>query len=146
MDVTEAIRSRKSIRGYKPTPVPSEVLREVLDIASRSPSSDNAQTWEITVVTGKVLDNIKWGNVEKLNSGATPAPEFNFDRLDGDYRQRQVEVAMQLYRLMGISREDRDKRRWWWERGFRFFDAPAPARQKQYPNQIPFFQQLALTD
>ena len=125
MDIVEAICSRQSIRGYKPTPVTKEALREILDIATRSPSSDNAQTWEITVVTGEVLDNIKWGNVEKFTSGVAPNPDFALNRLEGVYRQREVELAIQLFQLMGITREDRDKRAQWRQRGFRFFDAPA---------------------
>ena len=125
MDVIEAICSRQSIRGYKPTPVTKETLREILDIATRSPSGDNAQTWEITVVTGEVLDNIRWGNVERFTSGVTPNPDFVLGRLEGVYRQRQVELGIQLFQLMGIAREDRDKRTQWRQRGFRFFDAPA---------------------
>jgi len=124
MDVIEAIRWRKSIRGYKPTPVAKGVLREILDIATRSPSSDNAQTWEITVVTGEVLDNIRQGNVEMLASGAVSNPDFVLGRLEGVYRQREVEIGVQLFHLMGIAREDRDKRAQWRQRGFRFFDAP----------------------
>jgi nitroreductase len=41
------------------------------------------------------------------------------------YRNRQVELAKQLFKLMDIKREDKEKRAWWLERGFRFFDAPA---------------------
>jgi len=125
MDVIEAICSRQSIRGYKPTPVTKRTLREILDIATRSPSGDNAQTWEITVVTGEVLDNIRWGNVERFTSGVTPNPDFALGRLEGVYRQRQMELGIQLFQLMGIAREDRDKRAQWRQRGFRFFDAPA---------------------
>ena len=43
MDVIEAIKTRKSIRGYKPDPVPREVLKEVLEIATRAPSTMNTQ-------------------------------------------------------------------------------------------------------
>ncbi len=125
MDIAEAICSRKSIRGYKSTPVTRRTLKEILDIATRAPSSDNAQTWEITVVTGEVLDNIRWGNVEMFTSGAVPNPDFTLRRLEGVYRERQMELAVQLFQLMGIAREDRDKRAQWRQRGFRFFDAPA---------------------
>lgn len=124
MDIAEAICSRKSIRGYKSTPVTRRTLKEILDIATRAPSSDNAQTWEITVVTGEVLDNIRWGNVEMFTSGAVPNPDFTLRRLEGVYRERQMELAVQLFQLMGIAREDRDKRAQWRQRGFRFFDAP----------------------
>ncbi len=125
MDVIEAIRARKSIRGFKPDPVPKEVLREVLDIAARSPSGLNAQPWEITVVTGEVLNKIKQGNVEKLVSGEPINPDIAMKPFEGVYRQRQVELAIQIFQLMGIAKEDKEKRAEWMQRGFRFFDAPA---------------------
>ncbi len=125
MDIINAIRSRKSIRGYQPDPVPKETLREILDIARHAPSTLNTQPWEITVVTGEVLDNIRKGNIEMLNSGATPESEFPYKPYEGKYKQRQVELAVQIFNLMGIAREDREKRAEWMERGFRFFDAPA---------------------
>ncbi len=125
MDILEAIRARKSIRGYKPDPVPREILREIINIASRAPSAMNSQPWEIAVVTGKVLDNIKQGNIDMVSSGTTPEPAVRPKPFEGKYRQRQVELAIQLFGLMGIAREDRVKRAEWWQRGFRFFDAPA---------------------
>jgi nitroreductase len=125
MDILEAIRARKSIRSFKPEPVPKGILEEVINIARRSPSAANTQPWEITVVTGQVLDNIRRGNVEMLASGATPEPDFSSGPYEDRYRQRQVDVAVQLFGLMGIAREDREKRAEWWQRGFRFFDAPA---------------------
>ncbi len=126
MDLIEAIRTRKSIRGYKPDPVPEATLREILEIATRAPSGMNTQPWEITVVTGKTLDNLRRGNVERLKSG-TPANVTAPARraFEGKYRQRQVDLAIQLFTLMGIGREDKEKRDWWMERGFRYFDAPA---------------------
>ena len=59
MDLIEAIKSRKSIRGYKPDPVRREVLEEILEVATRAPSGMNTQPWEFTVVAGDVLDGIR---------------------------------------------------------------------------------------
>jgi nitroreductase len=125
MDVVEAIKVRKSIRMYKPDPVPKKVIEEILDIATRAPSSMNSQPWEFTVIAGDVLDKIKKANVEMLNSGATTSPDASSKPFAGDYRQRQVDLAIELFRLMGIGREDKEKRAEWTRRGFRFFDAPA---------------------
>ena len=125
MDIVEAIRLRKSIRVYKPAPVPKEVLEELLRIATRAPSSMNTQPWEITVVTGEVLDNIRKGNVERLDSGVPPSPDVPRKSYEGEYRQRQVDLAIQLFRLMDIDRENKAQRMEWMKRGFRFFDAPA---------------------
>jgi nitroreductase len=125
MDVIEAIQTRKSIRGFRPDPVPKEVLRDILDIARRAPSAMNTQPWEITVVSGEALDNIKRDNIQMLASGAVPNPDMPSRRFEGVFRQRQVELAVQLFQLMGIAREDKEKRAEWMQRGFRFFDAPA---------------------
>ncbi|MDO8635055.1 MAG: nitroreductase [Dehalococcoidia bacterium] len=126
MDLIEAINSRKSIRGYKPDPVPKKVLSEILEIASRSPSSMNTQPWEFTVIAGDVMEKIKQINVEKFNSGeSSPGQGITRGRYTGEYRERQVAVAVQLFQLMGIAREDKEKRAEWLMRGLRFFDAPA---------------------
>jgi nitroreductase len=126
MDVIEAVRKRKSIRGYKPVLVPKEVLEQILEVASHAPSAMNTQPWELTVLTGDVLENVKRSNVELLHSGAPPHPEHvvvSWPR-ESIYRQRQVNLAKQLFQLMGIPREDKKKRATWLERGFRYFDAP----------------------
>lgn len=47
MGLLEAIKSRRSIRAFKPDPVPRKVLAEVLDVATRAPSS--APTFVIIV-------------------------------------------------------------------------------------------------
>ena len=125
MDIIEAIRTRKSVRGFRPDPVPKEILRDILDIATRAPSAMNTQPWEIIVIAGEVLENIKRGNIEMLESGALPNPNVSVQPFEGVYRQRQVDLAIQIFQLMGIAREDKAKRAEWMKRGFRFFDAPA---------------------
>jgi nitroreductase len=127
MDVIEAIKKRKSIRGYKPDPVPREVLRQILELASHAPSAMNTQPWEFTVLTGEVLENVRRSYVELVNSGVLPNPEHvvvGWPR-ESIYRQRQVDLAKRLFQLMDIPREDKEKRAKWLERGFRYFDAPA---------------------
>ncbi|MEW6443279.1 MAG: nitroreductase [bacterium] len=127
MEVLEAIRARKSIRGFKPDPVSKEILHEILEAACRAPSAMNTQPWEFFVLSGKVLDEVRHKNIECIRSGRPPEPEHRVVGWPQDsvYRQRQVELAKQLFRLMGIRREDAGKRAEWMERGFRYFGAPA---------------------
>ena len=125
MDISEAIRTRKSVRNFKPEPVPKKVLKEIINTAIRAPSTINTQPWEIAVVTGEVLDNIKRGNIEEYTSGVPTHPEIPTQVYEGKHRQRQVELAIQIFELMGIARGDKEKREDWRHRGFRFFDAPA---------------------
>ena len=127
MEIIEAIKKRKSIRKFKPDPVPKEVIREILEIAGRAPSALNTQPWEFTVISGDVIDNIRKGHIQKIKSGIPPNPEFklvDWPR-DGIYRNRQVNLAIQLFKLMGIERKNKKQRTKWVERGFRYFDAPA---------------------
>jgi len=127
MDIIEAVRSRKSIRAYRPDPVPKEILEQILELGSRSPSSMNTQPWEFTVLTGEVLENVRQGNIDLLNRGVPPSPELTVTTWPKEsvYRQRQVDLAKQIFHLMDIPREDTAKRAKWLERGFRYFDAPA---------------------
>jgi nitroreductase len=127
MDIIEAAKKRKSIRGYKPDHVPRQVLEQILELASHAPSAMNTQPWEFTVLTGEVLENVRQSNLDLLSSGLPPNPEHVVTSWPKEsiYRQRQVDLAKQLFQLMGIPREDKEKRAKWLERGFRYFDAPA---------------------
>jgi len=126
MDIIDAIKGRKSIRGFKPDPVPKEIIREILEIAKWAPSAMNTQPWEYVVVTGKPLQNIRKKNAEKLHAGESAEPEHHVMGWTNDsiYRTRQVELAKHIFRIMDIPREDKEKRAAWMERGFRYFDAP----------------------
>ncbi len=53
----EIVRSRRSIRHYKPGPLSQEILEKVLDLARFSPTASNAQNVQYTVITQKKLMN-----------------------------------------------------------------------------------------
>jgi nitroreductase len=52
MDLFDALKTRKSIRAFRPDPVPRGTIEQVLDLATRAPSAINLQPWELVVVTG----------------------------------------------------------------------------------------------
>ena len=125
MQYDEVVLGRRSIRGYKPDPVPQSLIEEILALAMRSPSSMNTQPWNFTVVTGDVLDRIRKGNTERNLAGVPHSREFRIGSpFAGQHRDRQVGVAKQLFAAMDIAREDAEKRQDWVLRGFRQFDAP----------------------
>ena len=121
MDIKKAVLTRKSIRGFKPDPIPREVLNEIIEAAVRAPSSDNSQPWEIYVLQGEPLDKIRAENIKAVEEGMAGK---DFLPYEPTYRKRQVDLAIQLFQLMGITREDNEKRTDWIKRGFRLFDAP----------------------
>jgi nitroreductase len=125
MEFDDVILGRRSIRGYKPDPVPKELIEEILALAMRAPSSMNTQPWNFTVVTGEPLDRIRKGNTERNLAGIPHSREFRIGQaFAGVHRDRQVGVAKQLFAAMDIAREDMEKRHDWVLRGFRQFDAP----------------------
>ncbi|MGE5338841.1 MAG: nitroreductase family protein, partial [Gemmatimonadota bacterium] len=46
------VESRKSIRAFRPDPVPRQLIADILDIAARAPSTFNTQPWRTHIVTG----------------------------------------------------------------------------------------------
>jgi nitroreductase len=61
MEFHEVIRGRRSIRAYKPDPLPPDVIHEILDDARWAPSWRNTQAWNVWVVTGAALERFKEG-------------------------------------------------------------------------------------
>ncbi|MCX8118151.1 MAG: nitroreductase family protein [Desulfobacterota bacterium] len=55
MELMEAIKGRRSIRRYRPDPVPEEALRTILEAVRWSPSWANTQCWEVVVVRDPVV-------------------------------------------------------------------------------------------
>ena len=53
MNVSEAIRTRKSVRTYRDVPVPRETIERILDTARFAPSARNLQEWRVVAVTEK---------------------------------------------------------------------------------------------
>lgn len=58
MDVVQAIKERRSIRVFKPDPVPRQKIEEVLRMAVQAPSAINLQPWEFTVVVGEERERL----------------------------------------------------------------------------------------
>jgi nitroreductase len=121
----EVVMGRRSIRGYLPDPVPKPLIKEVLEMTIRAPSSLNTQPWNFYVVSGEPLDRIREGNTERNLAGVPDSREFRgHGAYEGVHRERQIGIAVQLFEAMGIERYDKEARQEWVLRGFRQFDAP----------------------
>ncbi len=55
MDVMEAIKTRRSVRRFKPDAIPEDVMNEVLEAARWAPSWANTQCWEFVVVADQAV-------------------------------------------------------------------------------------------
>ncbi len=126
MDFETLVGSRRSTRGYQQQPVSRELMVEIVDLAQRAPSSMNTQPWNFHVITGPPLEQIRKGNTERMLAGAAVDREIKMadHGYQNEHRERQVEIAVQLFEAMGIERHDKERRQDWVMRGFRQFDAP----------------------
>ena len=125
MDISAAIRQRRSIRAFKQEPVPQKVLKEILEEAVLSPSWANTQPWEFIVAGGKTVRDLAKTCEEKMVSGAKmgaeiPGPPAFCEPFD----TRRRNVGKKMFDVLGFGREDKEQRMKWGMRGFKFFDAP----------------------
>ncbi|MFN4134262.1 MAG: nitroreductase [Novosphingobium sp.] len=127
MNVTEAVSSRRSIRLFRPDPVPHDMLARVLEKAQRAPSGGNVQPWNAHVITGAPLARLVEQVAEAIPAGrAAHAPEYAIypPELDGAYEARRFGVGEAMYAALGIGREDKRGRLAQFARNFRAFGAP----------------------
>ena len=127
MTVTEAVRTRRSVRAFTDQPVDQAVLKRVLEKAQRSPSGGNTQPWHAAVLTGLPLRDLFQSVADVLPQGrAAHSPEYDIypKDLDGGYEQRRRGVGEDMYRALDITREDKAARLMWFANNFRAFGAP----------------------
>ena len=105
-------RSRRSIRGFLPQPVEQGLMEQIFKTAAFAPSNCNTQPWHVSVVSGAARDRLETLLLEQLTSGKKPNPAFfpGDQNLQGVYRSRQIDCAVQYWEVMGVARDDRDAR------------------------------------
>lgn len=125
MSLEQALRQRRSVRGFRPDRVPEKTLDEVFGLAQLAPSNCNIQPWKVFVASGEVRDELRRRMVENVEKGVPIEPDFeHLPKFEGVYRKRQVDCAVELYNTMGIERDDREGRARASLRNFELFDAP----------------------
>ena len=123
MLVSEAVLQRQSIRSFSNQAVSNKLIRELLELASRSPSGGNLQPWKIFVINGPSMKEFlsfqeQWNKPEKLAYDIYPP------KLKEPYRTSRFELGEQMYQLLGIPRDDKNARIAQVMKNFQFFGAP----------------------
>jgi len=122
--VDSVIRSRKTVRAFKPDPVSRAQVLEIIDVARTAPSTFNTQPWGLHVLTGEprrrlgeAIVNAHFSNTVDYY-GAIPkdAP--------AEVLARQDDFGRRYYAALGIDRSDLPARSRQTARNFVFFDAP----------------------
>ncbi len=127
MRVSDAVDKRRSIRDFLDTPVPLEVIEDLLRGASRAPSGCNSQPWNVHVITGAKLEDLKKRTrAEAMANPAGENPEFQIfpDPMPDENYQRMFAFGAAMYGLLGIDRDDASGRRKAMLRNYEFFGAP----------------------
>jgi nitroreductase len=115
---------RRSVRGFRPEPLPRADLERMFSAAQRAPSWCNVQPWRVAVTEPPVTGELAEAMQAAARSGF-PAAEVPFP-LDypPPYQQRRVACGAALYQAMGVARDDKAGRYDAWLRNYAFFGAP----------------------
>jgi len=127
MNVTEAVRSRQSIRAFLDKPVAREDIEAILDSARFAPSGGNLQPWRAYVLGGTRLQEFRDLIARKMSEHPMGEGfEYNVypPSLHEPYRSRRFRCGEDLYASLGIAREDRPGRLRQFANNYDFFGAP----------------------
>ena len=123
MELRQAITERKSIRVFKPDPVPRELIEKVLAAGMLAPSSANMQPWDFVVICGEEKDKLS----------RTLLQEFSDKGRDYDFAGKKIQFAARFLKRRKIffdelfqKLRDRglDPKPFVQESTFRFWGAP----------------------
>jgi len=124
MKVSEAVFLRSSIRSFTDKPVDNQLIKDLLEQSSRAASGGNLQPWKIYVLNNQSMADFlshqqKWDKPEK------PAYDIYPPKLKEPYRTSRYELGEQMYKILGIDREDKVGRINQVMKNFEFFNAPS---------------------
>lgn len=123
MNVTEALKSRISIRAFKPDPIRESLVRDILDVARFAPSGGNLQPWKVIAVAGAEREAVV--ALAKANLPGDEGERLVYPaNLWEPYRTRRFKVGEDMYALLGIERDNKPARFAHLAQNFEFFGAP----------------------
>jgi len=126
MNVSDAIKSRFSVRSFVEQSVSRKTVEEILQLASKAPSGANMQPWKVYAISGKPMNQLMKAAIESAREGIEEEPEYPIypHPLPPPYSTRRFETGMGLYDALGIKRSDKERRQEQLLENFRFFGAP----------------------
>jgi nitroreductase len=142
--ISEFLASRRSTRDFLPTPIPQEILDQILTDSLTAPSWSNTRPFKVAIATGDVKDRIsneflsRWGVLSQImRKGVKNKLRLIYSRYGlptsnriivkpyvAELRPRAQRVGKELYELFGVKRGDRAARDAQWAKNYSFFGAP----------------------
>lgn len=125
MHVHEALINRYTCRAFRPDPISQELVREILELANRTPSWGNTQPWQIFVAAGDVLESLRQGSLDRFSKGIEgitdcPIPQ----EWPEEMKKRYTAVGKERFALLAQELDKDVIVPSILERNYRFFDAP----------------------
>ncbi|GAB7543093.1 nitroreductase [Cupriavidus sp. 8B] len=125
ISLEELLRRRHSCRAFLSRPVPRDVIQQILATGQRTASWCNAQPWQVHVVSGAPLEQLRTELMTRAGADAPASPELDWPReYHGVYQARRRECGWDLYRATGVQKGDREGSARQARENFRLFGAP----------------------
>lgn len=123
MDVSQALRARRSVRAFTDQVPSAALVQQLLQDAARAASGGNLQPWRAAAITGAPLAQL----LQAVKALPEPPPETVASypaNLWEPYRTRRFVNGEELYRCIGIPREDKPGRLRQLAKNMQLFGAP----------------------
>ncbi len=140
----ELVRTRRSVRDFRPDPIPEELLERVLADATWAPSWSNTQPYFVAVASGAQRDQLERQLTHRYDTASaavaaglvgkakllvtrTGLPDGDFDTnltYPDELQPHRRKTGFGLYNVLGIERADKQARSDQMRRNFEFFGAP----------------------
>ncbi|WP_346767125.1 nitroreductase family protein [Enterovirga aerilata] len=126
--IEAAIAGRRSIRAFRPDPVPRETVERILDVAARAPSGTNMQPWRVYVLTGDAKRDLSDALLREHAGASSDFTKAEYRYYPAEffepYLGRRRKVGFDLYGMLGIRRGETERMARQHARNLVFFDAP----------------------
>lgn len=125
LSFAETVRARRSVRRFRPDPVPEALLRTMLEEAQCSPSNCNTQPWQVHIVSGAARDRLSAAMAADWDAQRV-TPDFSFDlhAYQGLCDERRKAQGAAYLEAMGVARDDPAGRDALTRGNLSFFGAP----------------------
>ena len=126
MEVTEAIRNRKSTRAFLPKPVDKKLIKDILECARWAPSGVNSQPWQVAVVFEKTKNKLAYALAKCRANGESARQDYDYypTKIEEPYLSRKKSCGKALYTALNIQKDDIKKRKEQWMKNYYSFDSP----------------------
>lgn len=125
--IAGAWRGRRSIRAFRPEPLPRALLERLFAASQHAPSWCNVQPWRVAVTEPPHTAALAAALTDTARSGFPQADvPFPMD-YPSPYKEHRVACGKALYQAMGVPRDDKQGRYDAWLRNYALFDAPHAA-------------------